>query len=81
MNVVANPFSSTISGRSRNTFKIKEYLELTGRSAASVARELGVSQVLVSNTIRGKGNNKKVLLFLKKIGCPEEYLSIPKDKE
>lgn len=81
MDIVANPFSSTANGRMRKTFKIKEYLELSGISAAMIAQEAGVSQALVSNTIRGKSNNKKVLLYLQKIGCPIEYLSIPKEMQ
>jgi transposase-like protein len=46
---------------------------------AELARQLGVSDNLVSATVRGIKNNRKVLQALRSIGCPEDILALPKN--
>jgi NDP-sugar pyrophosphorylase family protein len=43
----------------------------------AVALEMGVNPSLVQDTIRGVKNNRRVLVHLFDMGCPEDYLSLP----
>lgn len=65
------------AGKFRQPFRIREFLAGEGLSMAGVARTLGVHNTLVSLTVQGIKNNKKVLGHLHQLGCPEEFLSMP----
>ncbi len=50
--------------------------DITG---ADVARGIGVDRALVSRTIKGTDNNRRVLRRLLDLGCPAALLALPKD--
>lgn len=74
-----NIHAGTGAGRYRQTWRIKEYLASIDLSMAAVAREIEKSSTLVRETVKGTRNNRSVLRHLLKLGCPAEYLSLPKD--
>ena len=61
----------------RESLEIKAWMIRNGISGKAVAEELGVSPELISMTIHGVKNNKKVLFCLADKGCPVEWLAIP----
>lgn len=61
----------------RNRPQIRAWMLLKGITGVMVAEETGVSSALVSATIQGRRNNRKVLSMLQELGCPEEFLAIP----
>ncbi len=67
------------AGRERQPWRIREYLDLRGQTQTDVARELGMNRSTVNRTIRGSINNRRVLEYLRALGCPEKYLSLPED--
>ncbi|MBI9081725.1 MAG: helix-turn-helix transcriptional regulator [Pseudodesulfovibrio sp.] len=69
------------AGRYRKPWRIREFLELLGKTQADVARDLGKSPVVVNRTVRGNINNRAVLRHLRDMGCPEKYLSLPEDMQ
>lgn len=62
----------------RESLEIKAWMIRNGISGKAVAEELGVSPELISMTIHGVKNNKKVLACLANKGCPIEWLAIPR---
>ena len=44
-----------------------------------IAQEMGKHPQQVQETVRGIRNDREVLVRLRDMGCPEEYLSLPKD--
>lgn len=80
--MVANPHSSVGVGRYRQTFRIKEWMDARGIRLVDVAAHAGLrDHAVVSRTVRGGSNNRKVLKALKDLGCPEKYLALPKDMQ
>lgn len=69
----------TGAGRLRQTYRILEWLNRKGITQDSIAAELGVHPSLVSCTIRGRKNNRRVLRCLLDRGCPKKLLSLPHD--
>lgn len=69
----------TGAGRKRQTYRILEWLNRKGITQESIAVELGVHPSLISGTIRGVKNNRRVLRVLVERGCPAKFLSLPKD--
>lgn len=69
----------TGAGKQRQTFRILEWLHRKGIKQGSIAAELGISCTLVSDTIRGRRNNRRVLRILVERGCPITFLSLPSD--
>lgn len=67
------------AGRNRQTYRILEWLHRKGITQESIALELGVHRSLVSCTIRGRRNNRRVLRCLMERGCPIKLLSLPPD--
>ena len=63
------------------SMRIPEALRRTGRSAAVVAYELGISRASVSATILGKNHSARVLDALRSAGVPEKYLFDPRRVE
>lgn len=79
--VAANPHAGVKAGKKRKPFRIKEWLSAQGTNQTEVANEVGVSKSIVSDTIRGTANNRRVLAHLRDSGCPKKYLSLPEDME
>jgi transcriptional regulator with XRE-family HTH domain len=67
------------AGKMRKPWRIREWLSSQGLNMADVGRSVGVSRQVASETINGKSNNRKVLRRLHELGCPAEYISLPKD--
>lgn len=67
------------SGKNRLSFRIYEWLHEECISVKSIASSIGITSTLVSSTIRGKKNSRRVLHRLIELGCPVKYLSLPKD--
>lgn len=51
----------------------------SGMRPARIAEAMGVSLALVSDTISGRKNNRRVLRYLMDAGCPKEHLDLPED--
>ncbi|MBI4804436.1 MAG: helix-turn-helix transcriptional regulator [Desulfovibrio sp.] len=68
---------SNRSDKKRNFWRIREFLASNGLSMAAVGREVGVSRNLVRETLLGMRNNKKVLLHMRYLGCPAQWLHLP----
>jgi len=66
-------------GKNRQPWRIREFLESKGKNLADVGREVGASKHLVSETVRGIRNHRKILAYLRDLGCPEQYLDLPED--
>lgn len=67
------------AGRDRQTYKIKEWLDRQGLYGRDLAKQLGIADALVSQTIHGIRNHRPTLSLLRDLGCPEDYLSLPND--
>ncbi len=63
----------------REPRRIMAWMALRGLKTIDLARELGVTRPLVSATIHGHRNNRRVLKLLVKRGCPARYLALPSD--
>lgn len=63
----------------RDGTEIKVWMLRSGLSMAEVARQIGVSKNLVSITINGSRNNRRVLRALLGHGCPADLLALPTD--
>ena len=63
------------------SLRIHEALRHNGRTATSLARELGVTLPAVSATIIGRRHTPRILDALKAAGVPEEYLFDPRITE
>ncbi len=68
-------------GRGRDYRAIKRWLGEQGVMLKQVAGDVGVNPTVVSQTIRGIVNNRKVLRRLLELGCPAGVLSLPSDLE
>lgn len=76
-----NEFAGAGAGKNRRPYRIREFLATKGFTMMSVSKEVGVSHTLVRDTVIGAKNNKRVLNYLYELGCPKEYLSMPKEKQ
>ena len=63
----------------RATKDINAWLARKGISKSAVAGRAGVDNSLVTRTIKGQANNRKVLSALVGLGCPARYLRLPAD--
>lgn len=61
----------------RESLEIKAWMVRNSISQKAVAEELMVSPELISMTIHGVKNNKRVLSCLAEKGCPIEWLALP----
>jgi len=66
-------------GKQRRPYRIREWLDAHDIEVNALARELGVHHSLVSATIHGRRNNRRVLHLLVERGCPVRYLALPAD--
>jgi transcriptional regulator with XRE-family HTH domain len=67
-------------GLARNSVRrrIQEHLDSVGINMADIARDLGVTRSLVTNTVAGANHNARVLDRLRDVGVPEQYLFDPR---
>ena len=79
MNAAANIHAGVGAGKFRRPWRIREFLAGQGLQMADVGRELNISRQVVTATVSGTANNRKVLGYLQQIGCPVQYLSLPAD--
>ncbi|WP_245577936.1 hypothetical protein [Maridesulfovibrio bastinii] len=81
MNAAAiNPHAGVKAGKHRKPWRIKEWMSGKGLEQKHVAEKAEISAVsIVSRTINGGANNRKVLAALRDMGCPEKYLALPED--
>lgn len=73
--MTANPHAAPRSARGRKPFVIRQYLDEVGITMADIARDLEVSHTLVSRTVRGTANSRRVLEKLMEIGVPSEAIN------
>lgn len=67
------------AGKKRDAHEINIWLRRNFHSVQKIADDLGNNHSLVSNTIAGRENNRRVLQWLVDKGCPVRYLDLPKD--
>lgn len=67
------------TGKHRQPFRIYEWLDENSITIKSIALSVGITPSIVSGTIRGRKNNRRVLLELVNLGCPLDILSLPSD--
>jgi transcriptional regulator with XRE-family HTH domain len=67
------------AGKNRQPWRIREFLDGRGLSMADVGREIGVAKHIMSETVRGIRNHRRVLSKLRELGCPEKFLDLPED--
>lgn len=67
------------AGRNRKPFVIKEWMFTRGLSQRQIAERLGLNKAVVSRTVFGSANNRKVLGYLRDEGCPAHALALPDD--
>ncbi|MBF0611975.1 MAG: hypothetical protein HQL55_12715 [Magnetococcales bacterium] len=63
----------------RNRKKIKAWMIQKNITGSSIAKQLQLSNAIVSATIAGFRNNRKVLKSLVASGCPNHFLALPND--
>ncbi|HCR14005.1 MAG TPA: XRE family transcriptional regulator [Solidesulfovibrio sp.] len=59
--------------------KIKYWMSENNLKMVDIEREIQISHSLVSDTIHGKRNNRRVLQALLDAGCPAKMLDLPAD--
>lgn len=67
------------SGKQRQSFRIYEWLDANEISVNSISISIGITPSMVSSTIRGRKNNRRILQKLVEMGCPKDILSLPAD--
>lgn len=67
------------AGAERDYWAIKQWLEQENLTITGIAESVGINAGIVSATIRGLRNTRRVLLYLLDQGCPPKALSLPDD--
>ncbi len=65
--------------KKRDVEEIWVWMIRSGNRPAAIARMLGVGRGLVTCTIHGRKNNRRVLRYMLEAGCPPEILDLPED--
>jgi len=65
--------------KNRNAKEIRIWLLRKGVTLAEIARQVKISPTLVTATINGHRNNRKVLRYLVQCKCPRRILDLPED--
>lgn len=52
---------------------------MQGLKMVDVARKAGLAQSVVTETVHGRRNTRRVLRVLLELGCPTDILSLPED--
>lgn len=64
----------------RNTLEIEIWMKRQKLTVSDIQRALSFkNHGVVSDTIADRRQNRRVLQYLLKEGCPAEYLDLPKD--
>lgn len=79
MTMSTNVLAGIGAGRNRKPFVIKEWMFARGLTQGDIRDHLEISQSVVSRTIFGSANNRRVLAYLRDEGCPEHALALPND--
>ena len=66
-----------VAGKNRRYRLIQEYLDERRMNFRDVARELDVATTTVSETARGKHNNRLVLRYFRELGIDPNVLDLP----
>ena len=61
----------------RDAKQIRAWMILSDLTPTGLAAELGVHYTLVSQTVSGTKNNRRVLKALRDKGCPVKWLALP----
>jgi transcriptional regulator with XRE-family HTH domain len=77
--MTANIHAGVASGKFRQPWRIREFLSAKNLTMMDIAKELDKPHSTVSRTIQGTLNNRQVLAWLRDLGVPEKYLSLPED--
>lgn len=67
------------AGVNRDAWGIRAYLDGKGLKMADIARQVGLHNTVVEQTVHGWVNNRKVLRHLRFLGIPQNVLSLPED--
>ena len=67
------------AGADRDYWAIKKWLHEKGITLTEIAEALDINAGIVSATIRGTRNTRRVLNYLLEKGCPAKVLSLPGD--
>jgi hypothetical protein len=63
----------------RNRIEIEVWMKRNGVKVADIQHAVGfTNHGVVSNTIAGRKDNRKVLQYLLSKGCPARHLALPK---
>lgn len=57
----------------KNARMIRAWLVSNGISQTSIAKELGVSGVMINRFITGYSQSQRVFDYFMKLGCPRKY--------
>jgi transcriptional regulator with XRE-family HTH domain len=81
MNAVAgNPHAGVKAGKNRQPWRIKEWMSAKGLGQKDLAEKAEIKAIsVVSRTINGGANSRKVLAALKELGCPVKFLALPEE--
>ena len=67
------------AGADRDYWAIKKWLHEKGITLTEMAKALEINAGIVSATIRGTRNTRRVLRYLLENECPADILSLPDD--
>lgn len=63
----------------RDKIEIKKWMLDNRLTVTEIGKNVGKNQTVVSNTLAGRRNDRKVLQFFLDKGCPGKYLDLPRD--
>ena len=63
----------------RQTTQIKIWMLENAVTMRAVARKCNCHDSLVSHTVHGRKNSRRILRELVRMGCPSEILGLPED--
>jgi len=68
--------AATLDADGRDWIEIQSFLKRKGITQREIGRRAGVNKGLVSRTLRGQRNNRKVLKALKHAGVPAHLVEV-----
>lgn len=66
-----------LAGSERETRLIQKVLDTKRLNPTNIARRLRLSRQVVSDTLWGRKNNRKVLTLFLNVGCDPKHLDLP----
>jgi phage portal protein BeeE len=67
------------AGEGRDYWAIKQWLNANKITLNDIALAEGVTPAIVSQTIRGTRNTRRVIKQMLTMGCPAEIINLPED--